>query len=259
MSTSLFRLNGFLENLRIETSGPSTPIGRTATLTREPSSRRASQSGCDSSTRRPTAETILLMMRSRCASSLKRQATGSSRPWRSTKVNSWPLIRMSLMVGSLSSGSSGPRPVISSRISETNSLSSWVLSASRSTTMYCVTSCWMCARISSSGSFSSAERLISSISRRCRRTLASSSLSDSSGLDGSAGSLSCASSGAVAIQDIGAGASGGASATGAGSGAVLRRAVKRPLMRFSPARSRACRQARPRARPPWRSAAASAS
>ena len=71
-STSLFRLNGFLENLRIETSGPSTPIGRTATLTREPSSRRASHSGCDSSTRRPTAETILLMMRSRCASSLKR-------------------------------------------------------------------------------------------------------------------------------------------------------------------------------------------
>ena len=71
-STSLLRLNGFLENLRIETSGPSTPIGRTATLTREPSSRRASHSGCDSSTRRPTAETILLMMRSRCASSLKR-------------------------------------------------------------------------------------------------------------------------------------------------------------------------------------------
>ena len=72
ISTSLFRLNGFLENLRIETSGPSTAIGRTATLTREPSSRRASHIGCDSSTRRPTAETILLMMRSRCASSLKR-------------------------------------------------------------------------------------------------------------------------------------------------------------------------------------------
>ena len=86
ISTSLVRLNGFLENLRIDTSGPSTPIGRTATLTREPSSRRASHSGCDSSTRRPTAETILLMMRSRCASSLKRQATGSSRPPRSTKM-----------------------------------------------------------------------------------------------------------------------------------------------------------------------------
>ena len=67
ISTSLLMLNGFFENFRIETSGPSTPIGRTATLTREPSSKRASQSGCDSSTRRPTAETILLMMRSRCA------------------------------------------------------------------------------------------------------------------------------------------------------------------------------------------------
>ena len=83
-STSLFRLNGFLENLRIETSGPSTPIGRTATLTREPSSRRASHMGCDSSTRRPTAATILLMMRNRCCSSLKRTPHGSSTPPRST-------------------------------------------------------------------------------------------------------------------------------------------------------------------------------
>ena len=83
-STSLPRLSGFLENLRIETSGPSTPIGRTATLTREPSCRRASQSGWISSTRRPTADTILLMMRSRCCSSLKRTDSGSSTPRRST-------------------------------------------------------------------------------------------------------------------------------------------------------------------------------
>src|SRR5829696_1625890 len=33
------------ENLRIETSGPSTPIGRTAQLKREPSRRRASHTG----------------------------------------------------------------------------------------------------------------------------------------------------------------------------------------------------------------------
>ena len=46
-STSFFRLYGFLENLRIDTSGPSTAIGRTAMLMREPSSRRASHSGCD--------------------------------------------------------------------------------------------------------------------------------------------------------------------------------------------------------------------
>ena len=65
-STSLFRLKGFLENFRIDTSGPSIATGRTATLTREPSRSRASHIGCASSTRRPTAETILLMMRSRC-------------------------------------------------------------------------------------------------------------------------------------------------------------------------------------------------
>jgi hypothetical protein len=84
ISTSFFRLNGFLENLRIETSGPSTAIGRTAMLMREPSSRRASHSGCDSSTRRPTAETILLTMRKRCGSSLKRTGVGSRMPKRST-------------------------------------------------------------------------------------------------------------------------------------------------------------------------------
>ncbi len=83
MSTSFFRLKGFFENLRIETSGPSTAIGRTAMLMREPSSRRASHKGCDSSTRRPTAETILLTMRNRCASSLKRTAVDSSTPARS--------------------------------------------------------------------------------------------------------------------------------------------------------------------------------
>jgi len=52
----------------------------------------------------------------------------------------------------------------------------------RSTRMYCETRLLTCLRISSSGSLSSAERLISSISLRCRRTLASSSLSLSSGL-----------------------------------------------------------------------------
>jgi hypothetical protein len=58
-------------NFRIETSGPSMVIGRAATLTREPSRDRASTMGDDSSTRRPIAVTIRLMMRRRCASSLK--------------------------------------------------------------------------------------------------------------------------------------------------------------------------------------------
>ena len=55
---------------RMESSGPSTATGGMAALTREPSGRRASTSGDDSSTRRPTRDTIFSMMRSRCASSL---------------------------------------------------------------------------------------------------------------------------------------------------------------------------------------------
>src|SRR3990167_8986338 len=137
---------------------------------------------------------------------------------------------MSLMLGSFNNGSSGPKPVISSRISETNSASSCVLSASRSTSTYCETSCWTWRRISSSGSFSSAERLISSIRRRCRRTLASSSLSLCSGL---AACCCCAPGGGG-----GSAASGNtvqatpSSADGSSiadrSGAATRRAVKRP-------------------------------
>ena len=89
------------------------------------------------------------------------------------------------MVGSLSSGSSGPRPVISSRISETKSLSSCVLSA-QALDQRCIArrAAGRAGASRSSGSFSSADRLISSISRRCRRTLASSSLSLSSGFRG---------------------------------------------------------------------------
>src|SRR5215468_4646621 len=135
------------------------------------------------------------------------------------------------MLPSLSSGSSGPSPVISSRISVTKSLSSCALSASRSTMTYCATSCWMWPRISSSGSFSSAERLISSISRRCSRTLASRSLSVCSGLAAAAVS----GGGGGAVQDTPCSASAGASGTAgaAGSGAGARRAVKRPIMASS--------------------------
>src|SRR5450755_4374919 len=139
---------------------------------------------------------------------------------------------MSAMVGSLSSGSSGPKPVISSRISETNSASSWVFSANRSASTYFDTRCWTCLRISSSGSFSSAERLISSINRRCRRTLASSSLSLSSGL------FACGCTGGACS----AGTSGSAtppaadsadSSTAGASGAATRRSVNRPTIASS--------------------------
>src|SRR5262245_30397016 len=175
---------------------------------------------------------------------------------------------MSLMVPSLSNGSIGPRPVISSRISVTKPASSWVLSARRSARMYCDTSCWTCLRISSSGSFSSAERLISSISLRCRRTLASSSLSVSSGLF-EGGVEDAAAAGAEGVEvTIGAGAATGgagggigaggggasgntvqvkasgsavpapfgsatASSCGGSSATAVRRAVKRPAMRAS--------------------------
>ena len=54
---------------RMESSGPSTASGGMMALTREPSLRRASTMGLDSSTRRPTWETILSMMRSRWPSS----------------------------------------------------------------------------------------------------------------------------------------------------------------------------------------------
>src|SRR5262245_23595371 len=144
-------------------------------------------------------------------------------------MHSWPLIRMSLMVGSLSSGSSGPRPVISSRISETKSLNSCVLSGRRSTSTYCETSCWTWRRISSSGTLSSAERLISSISRRCRRTLASSSLSLSNGLSAGATACSVLVSGNT-VQDTPSSGVEEDSTGGAGSGVVVRRAVNRPAI-----------------------------
>src|SRR5450631_280299 len=143
---------------------------------------------------------------------------------------------MSLMVGSLSSGSSGPRPVISSRISETKSASSCVFSASRSASTYCDTSCWTCRRVSSSGNFSSAERLISSISRRCRRTLASSSLSLSSrsaaacGCNG--GACSAGNSGGTVLAAPPS-AGGADSSIAGGSGAATRRTVKRPAIAYS--------------------------
>src|SRR5262245_18152404 len=136
---------------------------------------------------------------------------------------------MSLMVGSLSSGSSGPRPVISSRISEIKSLNSCVLSGRRSTSTYCETSCWTWRRISSSGILSSAERLISSIRRRCRRTLASRSLSLSNGLSAGAATCSAFVSGKT-VQDTPSSGVEEDSRGGACSGVVVRRAVKRPTI-----------------------------
>ena len=87
----------------------------------------------------------------------------------------------------------------------------------------------MCGGISSSGSFSSAERLISSISRRCSRTLASSSLSVSSGFAGCGRRLVRPAFPGSTVQDSVAGAAGGASIDG------------RQLRRDDPARCEAAR------------------
>src|SRR5690349_14043940 len=134
------------------------------------------------------------------------------------------------MVGSLRRGSSGPRPVISSRISDTKSLSSCVFSGSRSTSTYCDTSCWTCLRTSSSGTLSSAERLISSIRRRCRRTFASRSFSLSNGLSVCwAGAFCSAGCSGDTVQATPSSADDAGSSAGS-SGAAVRRAVNRPAM-----------------------------
>jgi hypothetical protein len=62
----------FFENFRIVTTGPLSESGGITAFTRLPSGSRASTMGEDSSIRRPTWATILLMIRRRCDSSVKR-------------------------------------------------------------------------------------------------------------------------------------------------------------------------------------------
>ena len=69
MSCSPRRLR---ENFRIVSSGPDSESGWMIAFTREPSGRRASTIGDDSSMRRPICATIRLMMRRRCESSVNR-------------------------------------------------------------------------------------------------------------------------------------------------------------------------------------------
>jgi hypothetical protein len=61
-STRLSIVSGTTEKRRIDITGPSSASGGMITLTRDPSGRRASAMGLDSSTRRPTRETILSMI-----------------------------------------------------------------------------------------------------------------------------------------------------------------------------------------------------
>ena len=75
---------GSRENFRIVSVGPRSESGGMIAFTRLPSGRRASTIGEASSTRRPTCETILSMIRSRCALSTKVASVASILPLRST-------------------------------------------------------------------------------------------------------------------------------------------------------------------------------
>ena len=77
-------VSGSRPKRRMDTMGPSSERGGMITLTREPSCSRASTIGDDSSTRRPTRETIRSMIRIRWPVSLKLTLVGSRTPLRST-------------------------------------------------------------------------------------------------------------------------------------------------------------------------------
>ncbi|MOA57279.1 hypothetical protein D3C78_1814280 [compost metagenome] len=78
------------------------------TLTRDPSGRRASHIGLDSSTRRPTWLTMRWQMESNCALSRKRISDSIVLPPTSMKVWPEPLTMISAMSSRASSGSNGP-------------------------------------------------------------------------------------------------------------------------------------------------------
>ena len=73
-----------LANLRMDSAGPSMASGGMMALTREPSGRRASTMGEDSSTRRPTRDTMRSMIFFKWSLSLKRDSVSTSLPERST-------------------------------------------------------------------------------------------------------------------------------------------------------------------------------
>ena len=79
-----FIVYGSRENFRIVSVGPLSASGGMIAFTREPSGRRASTIGDDSSIRRPIVDTILSMMRRRCALSANAAFVRSILPSRST-------------------------------------------------------------------------------------------------------------------------------------------------------------------------------
>ena len=95
-------------NLRMVSEGPSSESGGAITLTREPSGRRASQIGDDSSTRRPIWLTMRWQMLSSCWLSRNRMPVFWILPLTSMNTAPEPLTMMSAMSSRASSGSSGP-------------------------------------------------------------------------------------------------------------------------------------------------------
>ena len=114
-----FTERGSFVNLRIVTQGPIRDNGGTMAFTREPSDRRASTSGDDSSIRRPRGATIRSIMVIRWALSWNCTLVSWIFPFRSTNILWGPLIITSVILSSFNSGSMGPNPRISSQISET--------------------------------------------------------------------------------------------------------------------------------------------
>ena len=76
-------VNGEAENFRMVMTGPTNDSGGMMALTREPSVRRASTIGLDSSTRRPIGAMIRSMMRMTWSSFWKTTLVSSSLPERS--------------------------------------------------------------------------------------------------------------------------------------------------------------------------------
>ncbi len=113
-STSRSSVNGWRENLRMVSAGPWIARGGIIALTREPSGKRASTKGLLSSMRRPMGATMRSITWRRSASSRKATSMRSRRPSRSMKIFHGSFTMISVMVGSSSKGSSGPRPTIRS-------------------------------------------------------------------------------------------------------------------------------------------------
>ena len=132
-------------NLRMDMVVPSSARGWVITLTRLPSSRRASTMGLASSMRRPTRAAMRWAVLKTCSSSMKVMGVSSSLPNRSTKTWSYPLTRMSLTVSSSSSGSMGPTPSISSSIWSAMCFSSLAVSWRRFSSQMFLMSDLICA------------------------------------------------------------------------------------------------------------------